>query len=100
MMSPQLRFGVLKPECESDTMTTDIQQVVTLFVFFLGVALCFVRWPQADRWHVVLCFIAAGLWLICLLLEPRTRTFGFGLIVANFLIIALSRPLRSKDLRI
>ena len=42
-------------------MTTDTQQVVTLFLFFLGVALCFWRWPQADRWHVVLCIVAAGL---------------------------------------
>jgi hypothetical protein len=77
-------------------MTTDIQQVVTLFVFFLGVALCFVRWPQADRWHVVLCFIAAGLWLSCLLLEPRTRTGGFGFIVVSFLVIGLSRPWKQR----
>ena len=77
-------------------MITEVQPVVTLFLFFLGVALCFVRWPQADRWHVVSCFIAAGLWASCLLLEPRTRTFGFGLIVVNFLVIALSRPLRQR----
>lgn len=77
-------------------MATDTQQVVTLFVFFLGVALCFVRWPQADRWHIVLCCIAAGLWTSCLLLEPRTRTLGFGIIVVSFLVIGLSRPFKRR----
>ena len=81
-------------------MATDTQQVVTLFLFFLGVALCFWRWPQADRWHVVLCIVAAGLWAGCLLLEPRTRTLGFLMIVSNFLIIALARPFQRRlDLR-
>jgi len=77
-------------------MITEIQPVFTLFVFFLGVALCFVRWPQADRRHVVLCFIAAGLWVSCLLMEPRTRTLGFGFIVVSFLIIGLSRPYQQR----
>jgi len=77
-------------------MAIDTQQVVTLFVFFLGVALCFWRWPQADRGHVVLCIVAAGLWAGCLLLEPRMRTLGFLMIVSNFLIIALVRPLERQ----
>jgi hypothetical protein len=29
-------------------MAADTQQILTLFLFFLGVALCFVRWPKAD----------------------------------------------------
>lgn len=75
-------------------MAADTQQIVVLFPFFLGVALSFWRWPQADRRHVVLCIVALGLWVGCLLLEPRTRTFGFLMIVSNFVIIALSRPIR------
>lgn len=80
-------------------MAPDIHQVATLLVFFLGVALCMWRLPHGDRWHAALCVIAAALWCSLLLFEPRTRTFGYGLIVSNFLIIALSRPFqRSSDL--
>jgi drug/metabolite transporter (DMT)-like permease len=75
-------------------MAADTHQIVTLFMFFFGVALCVWRWPQGDRWHVVLCVIAAALWCGVLLFEPRTRTIGFGFIVMNFLMIGLSRPFR------
>jgi len=77
-------------------MVADIQ-IATLFMFFLGVACCFLRWPQGDRWHVALCIVAAALWTGCLLLEPRTRTFMFGFIVLSFLSIGLSRPLNRLD---
>ena len=76
-------------------MSTDANQVVTLFVFFFGIGLCLWRLPQGDRWHVVLCGIAAALWGSLLLFEPRTRTAGYGFIVINFLIIALSGRARS-----
>jgi hypothetical protein len=77
-------------------MAPDIHQIATLCVFFLGVALCMLRLPHADRWHVVLCVIAAALWCSLLLFEPRTRTSGFALIVGNFLIIGLSRAFRHR----
>jgi hypothetical protein len=77
-------------------MATDIRQIVTLFVFFAGVALCVWRWPQADRGHVVLCIIAAALWSSLPTFEPSTRTPGFGFIVLYFLLIALSRPFRRR----
>ena len=81
-------------------MAADFHQIATLFVFFFGVALCMWRWPQGDRWHVVLCVIAAELWCGLLVFEPRTRTPGFGFIVINFLIIGVSRPFqRHFDLR-
>jgi hypothetical protein len=81
-------------------MAADIHNIVTLFVFFLGVALAMWRWPQADRWHVVLCLIAAALWCGLPLFEPRTRSAGFGFIVIYFLIVALSKPFRRRvDLR-
>jgi hypothetical protein len=77
-------------------MAADNHQIVTLFVFFFGVALSMWRWPQADRWHVVLCVIAAALWCGLLLFEPRTRTLGFGFIVINVLILGLSRPFQRR----
>ena len=80
-------------------MTADTSQIVTLFAFFFGVALCVWRWPQADRWHVVLCIIAATLWCGLLLFEPRTRTPGFGFIVTYVLMVGLSRPFRARFVR-
>ena len=77
-------------------MATDLQQIVALFVFFAGVVLCMWRWPQGDRRHVVLCVMAAALWCAVLVIEPRTRTVGYGLIVVNFLIVGFSRPLRRR----
>ncbi len=65
--------------------------VVTLFVFFLGVALCMWRLPKADRGHVILCLVAAGLWCGLLLFDPATRKPGFGFTTVFFLIIALSQ---------
>jgi len=76
-------------------MAADTHQIVTLVVFFFGVALSMWRWPQADRWHVVLCVIAAALWCGLLLFEPRTRTAGFGFTVF-FFIIGLSRSFQRR----
>ena len=79
-------------------MATDTRQVITLFVFFLGVGLCLWRVPQADRWHFVLCAIAAALWCGLLLFEPRTRTPGYGFTVVTFLTCALAQPLQRRRL--
>ena len=78
----------------------DTHQIVTLFVFFFGVALCFWRVPQADRWHVVLCVVAAALWCSLLLFEPRTRTSGFGFTAVAFLVCALSQPFQRQQIRL
>jgi hypothetical protein len=80
----------------TDEVASDTHQIVTLFVFFFGVALCFWRVPQADRWHVVLCVIAAALWCGLLLFEPRTRTPPFGFVVVTFLVIGMSQPFRRR----
>jgi len=81
-------------------MAADTHQVITLFVFFFGVALSMWRWPQADRWHVMLCVIAVVLWCGLPWFEPSMRTTDYGFIVANFLIIGLSRTFRRRvDLR-
>ena len=77
-------------------MATDTRQVVTLFMFFVAVALCMWRWPQADRWHVVLCVVVAALWCGVLWFEPRTRTTGFGFIVVALLTIGLRRPFQRR----
>jgi Na+/H+ antiporter NhaD/arsenite permease-like protein len=74
-----------------DEMSADASQLATVFVFFVGVALCFWRIPQADRWHLALCGVAAALWGGLLLFEPRTRTPGYGFATVTFLICALSR---------
>ena len=78
-------------------MAPDLHQIITLCVFFLGVALCFWRFPQADRWHVSLCFIAAGLWGGLLFFEPRTRTVMFGVCTVMWLATALSQPFRRRN---
>jgi hypothetical protein len=64
--------------------------MTVLFVFFLRVALCFLRASHADRWHIVLCFVAAALWGSLLLFVPGTRTLMFGLAALSFLIVGLS----------
>ena len=79
-------------------MAVDIHQIVILFIFFFGVALCMWRAPRADRWHVLLCVIAATLWSGLLVFEPRTRTLGCGVVVATFLIIGLSKPIQARFL--
>ena len=75
-------------------MAADTQQIITLFVFFLGVVLCFWRFPQGDRLHIGSCFVAAGLWCGVLFFEPRARTVMFGVTTVTWLITALSRPFR------
>ena len=75
-------------------MPADIHQIITLFVFFLGVALCFWRFPHADRWHVGLCLVAAGLWVGLLFFEPQTRTVIFGVSTVMWLVTALTQPFR------
>jgi hypothetical protein len=77
-------------------MASDTHQIPTLLLFFTALALSMWRWPQGDRWHVVLTTLAAILWASVWVLEPRTRTFGYGLIVGNFLSIALARPFRLR----
>ena len=74
----------------------DTRDIVTLFVFFFGLALCFWRAPQADRWHVILCFIAAGLWSSLLLLNPSTRNPMYGVAVSVFLISGLTQYFRRR----
>ena len=75
-------------------------QLTVLFVFFLGVALCFWRAPQADRWHVVLCFIAAAIWGSLLWLVPSLRTWPFIFSALIFFLIGVLqqfiRPLQSS----
>ena len=76
-------------------MANTPETIVTLFVFFLALALCFLRWPQGDRWHVVLCLVAAGLWSGLLLFVTDTRTPSFGL-TAFFVVVGLGRPLQLR----
>ncbi len=76
-------------------MANTPEMIVTLFVFFLALGLCFLRWPQADSWHVALCLFAAGLWTMLLLFVPDTWTPGFGL-TAFFLVVGLARPLQIR----
>ena len=75
-------------------MSTDANQVATLFVFFFGVGLSMWRLPQADRWHRILCGIAAAVWFGLLLFEPRARTPGYGFVIMTLLVISLSARAR------
>jgi hypothetical protein len=76
---------------DTDNMTNTPEMIFTLLVYFLGLGLCFWRWPQGDGRHVVNCLLAASLWGGLLLLVPATRVAPFA-INATFLAIALSRP--------
>ena len=70
--------------------------VAPLILFFVGVALCFWRVPQADRKHVMLCIAAGLLWCTLPIFEPSMRRSGYGLVVVLFLIIGLTQPLRGR----
>jgi hypothetical protein len=70
--------------------------IVPLVLFFVGVALCFCRMPQADRKHVILCLMAGVLWATLPIFEPSMRTFGYGLVVTSFLITGLTQPHRRR----
>jgi membrane protein implicated in regulation of membrane protease activity len=70
--------------------------VITLLLFFVGVALCLWRIPQADRKHVILCFVAGVLWATLPLFDPSMRLAGYGFVVASFLVISLSQPRRRR----
>jgi hypothetical protein len=70
--------------------------VITLLLFFVGVALCLWRVPQADRKHVILCLLAGALWAALPLFDPSMRKLGYAFVVAYFLIISLSQPRRRR----
>jgi hypothetical protein len=68
--------------------------IVPLILFFVAVAICFWRAPQADRLHVRLCLLAGGIWASLPLFEPSMRRSGYALVVATFLAIGLTQRLR------
>ena len=70
--------------------------MITLILFFAGVALCLWRIPQADRKHVILCLVAGVLWAALPLFDPSMRVLGYGFVVTSFLIISLSQPRRRR----
>jgi hypothetical protein len=70
--------------------------IAPLILFFVGLALCFWRTPQGDRWHVILCIAAGILWCTLPIFEPSMRRSGYGMTVALFLIIGLTQPLRRR----
>ena len=73
-------------------MAPDVRHIITLCVFFLGVAFAMWRWPKGDGWHVILSAIAAVLFCSLLVFEPATRTFGYAALCLYFLFVALFRP--------
>lgn len=77
-------------------MASDARQIVTLFVFFFGIALVMWRAPQRDRSHLALRTVAAALWCGLLLFEPRTRTPAYGFAVVSFLVFGLGQPFRRR----
>lgn len=77
-------------------MCEDTRVLTTLLVYFLALALCFWRLPQADRWHIALCAVAAILWTAIPVFNPQTRTLMYGLGVLAFLMTSLSQPIRRR----
>jgi hypothetical protein len=70
--------------------------IVPLMLFFVAVVICFWRSPQADRLHVALCVIASGIWCSLPVFESSMRRSGYALVVASFLVIGLTQPLRRR----
>jgi hypothetical protein len=70
--------------------------LASLFLFFVGLGVCFWRAPYADRRHLMLCLLAGALWCTLPLFEPSMRRPGYGFVVASFLIIGLTQPLRDR----
>jgi hypothetical protein len=81
---------------EDTIMEADVRQIITLLMFFGGVALCFIRWPRGDRLHVVFCAMAVALWFGCWVLEPKTRGWVFVGTAGYMLFISLYRPHRRR----
>ena len=70
---------------------------LTLFVFFLAVALCFFRAPQGDRWHVL-----RGPSLPCFVVRwpPAFPHCGRGrtpCAAGSFLILGLFQVARQRE---
>ena len=71
--------------------------VWTLLLFFVGVGLCLLRAPQGDRWHAALCAAAGLLWGVLPVVDPSTRTSGFGFTTTFLLALALSQFARRRS---
>jgi hypothetical protein len=63
--------------------------IVPLTLFFIAVAVCFWRAPQAGRTHLLLCVIAGAIWSVLPIFEPSMRTSSYVLVVATFLLCGL-----------
>ena len=71
-------------------------QLIVLFAYFLGIVLCLWRLPQADRWHLTLCFVAATIWGSLLWLVPNLRTWPFVSSTLIFFVTGLSQPFHRR----
>jgi hypothetical protein len=70
--------------------------VVPLILFFIGTGLCLWRAPQADRWHAILCVLAGVFWGVLPIFDAPMRSSGYALVVASFLIVGLTQPMRRR----
>jgi hypothetical protein len=68
-------------------------QMIALILFFSGVGMTMWRVPQADRWHLVLCVAALGLWVTLAVLLPPLRTPGYLVTASGFVAFGLLRYL-------
>jgi hypothetical protein len=79
--------------CQNAAVSTP-PAMVPLILFFVALAICFWRIPQADRLHVKLCLLAGVIWASLPVFEHSMRRSGYALVVATFLVTALLHPLR------
>jgi hypothetical protein len=77
-------------------MDAQTQQIVTLFMYFGGVLLCFIRRPQGGRLHLALCAAAAALWAGCWFLEPGTHRWLFVATTLSMLAVSTFLPSRQR----
>jgi hypothetical protein len=74
-------------------------ELLPSILFFVALAICFWRTPQADRLHVMLCLVAGSIWAALPVFEPSMRRSGYALVVTGFLMTALLQPLRRSTTR-
>ena len=70
--------------------------LIALVLFFVALAICFWRMPQADRRHLALCVAAGLIWCALPLFEPSMRQSGYALVVSGFLVLGLSQLFRRR----
>ena len=81
--------------CQNAAVSTP-PAMVPLILFFVALAICFWRIPQADRLHVMLCLVAGSIWAALPVFEPSMRRSGYALVAFALTFGASDEPSARK----